>query len=195
MYTTEPENYTIAEYFALEEKAVEKHEYINGKIVQMSGGTIYHGLIAANLITELNIALYPNEKKYFVMGSDIKISIPQKNQIRYPDAVVVCEKIERLPGRKDVLLNPLIVVEVLSDSTRRFDKTGKFDLYQRIPSLKEYILIEQESPEITGFFREEADLWRTQSITDLSENFKFRALNVEIGLEKIYRGVEFREEE
>ena len=194
MLTTEvSRTYTIEEYLAMEEVALEKHEYVNGNIIKMPGGTIYHNLIAGNAITALNNALRKLPQKYFVMGSDMKVFIPQKKQIRYPDALVICEKIETVEGRKDVIINPLVIIEVLSDSTRKFDKTGKFELYQRIPSLKEYILIEQTYPEVTGFYREEKTLWRTQEVNNINEQFVFRALGIKIDLEEIYEGVEFEE--
>ena len=194
MLTTEvSRTYTIEEYLAMEEVALEKHEYVNGNIIKMPGGTIYHNLIAGNAITALNNALRKLPQKYFVMGSDMKVFIPQKKQIRYPDALVICEKIETVEGRKDVIINPLVIIEVLSDSTRKFDKTGKFELYQRIPSLKEYILIEQTYPEVTGFYREEKTLWRTQEVNKINEQFVFRALGIKIDLEEIYEGVEFEE--
>jgi Uma2 family endonuclease len=185
------ETYTIEEYFAFEETALEKHEFINGKIIPMPGGTVSHNIIALNIGAALKYALKKHSKKYFVMGSDMKISIPQKKQVRYPDAVVICEKIETLDGRKDTIVNPLAIIEVLSNSTREFDKRGKFELYQRIPSLKEYILIEQDSPEVSTFFREEKDLWRTQETTDISVKVKLRSLDIEIDMEDIYDGINF----
>jgi len=185
--------YTLEEYFTLEETALEKHEYVNGKITEMPGGTIYHNLIAGNIITAMNNELRKLPQKFFVMGSDMKVFIPQKNQVRYPDALVICEKIETVAGRKDVIVNPLVIIEVLSDSTRDFDKTGKLELYQRIPSLKEYILIEQDYPEVTGFYREEVNLWRTQEVSQLNEKFSFRALGIEIELSDIYEDVVFEE--
>ena len=185
------ETYTIEQYFVFEETALEKHEFVNGKIIPTPGGTVSHNIIALNIGTALKYTLRKQPKKYFVMGSDMKISIPQKKQIPYPDAVVVCEKIETIEGRKDTIVNPLLIIEVLSDSTREFDKRGKFDLYQRIPSLKEYILIEQDYPEVSTFFREEKNLWRTHETTDLNTKFKLRSLNIEIDMEDVYDGIEF----
>lgn len=130
------------------------------------------------------------KKKYHVIGSGQKVYIPIKNQIRYPDALVICEKAEFFENRKDIITNPLIIVEVLSDSTRNFDKEGKFELYQRIPSFKEYVLIEQDYAEVTTFFREEKDLWRVNETTDITTSVPLRSIGIDAPMEEIYDNIE-----
>ncbi|MEO6639497.1 MAG: Uma2 family endonuclease, partial [Ginsengibacter sp.] len=129
--------YSIAEYLAMEENSVEKHEYYNGKIIKMSGGTYNHNLIASNIITTLNMLLEEKQQEYAVLGSDMKVYSPRILSFVYPDAVVVCEKPLFYEERKDIITNPLLIVEVLSPSTEDYDRKGKFFDYKQIPSFKE----------------------------------------------------------
>ena len=98
--------YTIAEYLEREGRTVQKHEFFNGKICEVPGSTISHNLISTRLITELRNKLDNRKGKYFVFGSDIKIHIPEFNHVVYPDAVVICEKIDTFKNRKDIIINP-----------------------------------------------------------------------------------------
>jgi Uma2 family endonuclease len=185
------QKYTLSDYFELEEAAEEKHEFLNGKIVDMPGGTGPHNLISANMITALKIALKPKQSTFLVMGSDMKIVIEAFNRVRYPDAVVVSEYLDYYGGRQDVITNPLLIVEVLSDGTEKVDRGPKFEEYKTLPSFKEYVLISQQLPYITTYFREEDDLWRIRSISDLGGSVFLRSLDCTLSLSDIYEHIDF----
>ena len=150
--------YTIKEYLAFEQRAVNKHEYYNGKIIKISGGTFAHNLIANNVSSELSVAL--RSKAFFVLNSDMKIRIPQFDCFVYPDTVVVFEKPIFYEDRTDVIMNPLLIVEVSSRSTRKNDRTTKFEYYKTLPSFKEYVLIEQTTPWAVASYKITERTWQ-----------------------------------
>ena len=181
--------FSIASYLALEEFSEVKHEFHNGKIIEMPGGSALHSRISVQISHALLLALEKNNKEYIVLNSDIKISIPKENRIVYADALVVCEKIEYMKGRTDVILNPILVVEVLSPSTESYDRNDKFMLYKQLPSLKEYVLVKQTSPHINTFFREKPNTWLDTIEENLSNSIYFASIDCEIPLSQIYRGI------
>lgn len=183
--------YSIEEYFELETFSEHKLEYRNGKIIKMPGAKPRHNLIAGWIITYLNILLMDKVKKYYVLTSDTKIHIPKLNSFVYPDAVVIFEEIQLLEGRNDVVINPLLIVEVLSKSTATNDRTGKFFDYRSIPTFQEYILVEQDFPEVTSFYRKDKKLWEEAVATGLNEKLYVKSLDITIDLSQIYRQVEF----
>ncbi len=190
--TTAPEKlYTIEEYLAFERKAHSKHEFRNGKIVPMTGGAATHNQIIARIINVLINALDALNKEYIVYSSDMKIRIPVHNQFVYPDAVVVCEKPEFYDERTDIITNPLLVVEVLSPSTEDYDQHLKFDKYRTLASFKEYLLVRQDTPFVTDYFREEENLWRTTDVQNLEASISLKSVECELPLAKIYKGVKF----
>ena len=177
------------EYLALEEKSEVRHEFHNGKIIEMPGGTINHSRITAQIISALIVATEKKDKEYIVFSPDMKILIPNENSILYADALVVCEKIEYLAGRKDVILNPVLIVEVLSPSTENFDRNGKFMLYKQLPSLKEYVLVKQERPHINSFFNEKQGVWLDTVEEDLNKTIYLASIDVTLSLKQIYKGI------
>ncbi len=185
--------YTFDEYLDFERQSSIKHEFINGKIVEMAGGTGNHGIIAANMVAELKFSLKEKEKQYFVLGSDLKIRIEAVNEARYLDALVICEKLEYYDNRKDVILNPLLIVEVLSPGTQKYDRSTKFDEYKTISSFKEYVLISQKMPYVSTYYREEEDLWRIKTTMNKQASVYLRSIDVEISLDDIYDGVQFED--
>ena len=187
--------YAVEEYLQLEECAEDKHEYLNGKIDKMPGATGIHNIIVANVITALNIALKKREKKYIVIGSDMKIRIEAFNHIRYPDAVVVCEKLEYYGNRQDVIVNPLLIVEVLSDSTAEFDRGIKFEEYKTLSSFREYVLISQRMTYVTTYFREEDELWRIHNTTNPQDIVDLRSLECRLALQDIYEHIDLAQVE
>ena len=119
----------------------------------------------------------------------MKILIPNENAIVYADVLVVCEKIEYYADRKDVILNPLLIVEVLSPSTEKFDRNGKFKLYKHIPSLKEYVLVKQERPHINTFFKEKPGAWIDTVEEDLNNTIYLASIDCTLSLKQIYKGI------
>jgi Uma2 family endonuclease len=120
----------------------------------------------------------------------MKVHIPEDNSFFYPDALVICEKPLFYSNRKDVIINPLVIVKVLSTSTEDYDRGTKFDKYSSIDSFKEYILIHQSRYEITSFFREESDLWRKTTFRGLDAELYIKALLLSVEIKEIYDGVE-----
>jgi Uma2 family endonuclease len=134
--------YTYAEYLALEEKSTDKHEYYQGEVFVMSGGTPAHSEIAINVAGSLREALrnYP----YHIYGSDLRVRIEAIDYSTYGDVMVVCSELQYYQNRPDVITNPLLIVEVLSSSTRNFDQNKKFEFYRTIPSFEHYLIIDPE---------------------------------------------------
>lgn len=183
--------YSVEEYLAIEDQSIEKHEFRNGKITKTPGAKPTHNLIAANVITQLNIALENSEKEYFVLTGDSKIHVARFSTFLYPDAVVVCEEIELYPGSTTVITNPLLIVEVLSPSTEKNDRQGNFYDYRQIPSFKEYLLVEQKFPYVVSSFKTAERTWQDTEAEGLDSTIYLKSIDCTIELKKIYKGVRF----
>ena len=180
----------IEKYLVNEEKSKEKHEYINGKIRKMPGSTFQHNQITVQIAAAILNQLEIKNKPFKVLSSDQKVYIPNLNQILYPDALVVYEKPEFWNNRKDILLNPILIVEVLSPTTENYDRHDKFMSYKNIPSFKEYVMVRQEKVEVETWYREEPHLWR-ESVYNKGDEVKLLSIGVSIEIDKIYRNIEF----
>lgn len=143
--------YTIEEYYRREEKSVHKHEYHAGKIIRMSGGTTKYSRLKVKAIYLIESFIENQKLDFTVFDSDSKIRIDALNKIVYPDATVVCERVLHFDDGKTTIVNPILVVEVLSPSTQDYDKTDKFGMYRTIPSFKEYVLVDQDTEKITVY--------------------------------------------
>lgn len=132
------------EYLHQEETATERHEYFKGEIFLMAGGTHNHEMICGNMFAALH--QYVRGRGCTAYGSNMKIQVKANGLFTYPDAMLICGKIEFAPERKDIVTNPLLIVEVLSDSTQSYDRGDKFALYRAIPSFAHYLLIHQHQP-------------------------------------------------
>lgn len=181
----------LSEYLNQEEKSETKHEYFNGKVVEMPGGTSYHNLIAARMITALTNAVDKKKQTYYVLSSDMKIYIPAFNAVVYPDAVVICEEMKYYEERNDVIINPLLVVEVLSPSTEAYDRSSKFLKYRTLPSFREYVVVRQDKPQITTFYREKPGIWHEGEAEGIDQEVYLASIDHNITLKKIYKGVTF----
>ncbi|MGB0931411.1 MAG: Uma2 family endonuclease [Chitinophagales bacterium] len=192
------QNFTIEEYLAFEEKSAIKHEYENGQIFAMSGGTPEHGFICNSIGAALRNALKAKESKCKVSGSELKIQIEKYNSFVYPDAMVVCGKLE-MKG-KDAIKNPLLVVEVLSEGTASYDRGKKFKKYISLPSFVEYVLIEQNQPVVHAYHRKMEDGtgrkdWTMRFAHSLEEKIYLESIDCEIALADIYEYVDFPEDQ
>ena len=187
----EPKLYTFEEYLRREEKAVEKHEFYNGKIIKMAGGTYNHSKISANALTALRVAVRNLPQKFSVHTSDLKIYIEPSDIGVYPDALVICQEPIFWKNRLDVIVNPLLIVEVLSPSTQSYDRLGKFELYKSLPSFQEYVLINADKHSVETRFREEPDLWRIKTEDDINNSVSLRSLGVSISMADIYEDIIF----
>ena len=181
--------YTPEEYLALEEKALEKSEYYNGEIFTMAGGTPRHNRISGNLYIELCLSL--KKQSYNVYMADVKLWIPQKNSFNYPDIMVIEGEPEFYENSKDVILNPVIVMEVLSESTADYDRGGKFEQYRSLESLQEYILLSQDKVHIEHFRKTAPHEWLFTEIDDINTQLLLQTIDTAIELNDIYNKVSF----
>jgi Uma2 family endonuclease len=177
------------EYLAIERKAEYKSEYINGQMYAMAGGTPEHNLVAGNALTALNIAL--RERPCLVFNSDMKVRVPSSMKFHYPDAAVVCDKPCYADDERDVLLNPLLVVEVLSESTSAYDRGKKFQYYQELESFREYLLVAQDEPVVERFVKQPDGNWLYSKVAGLDQNIELVTLNCSLRLGDIYAKVNF----
>jgi Uma2 family endonuclease len=183
--------YSLEEYLAFEERSPHKHEFYNGEIIRIAKAKARHNQIAANLTGALKYALRPLPKRYIVYNSDQKVYVESEDKGVYPDVLVVCEKPEFWKGNEELIINPLLVVKVASRSTRAYDREGKFLLYQKIPSFKEYVLVEQNRPSVEAWFQIKPNTWEKTLQTDLEKSINLRSLGVSIDLSEIYEYVDF----
>jgi len=175
---------TAAEYLAWEREQETKHEFHDGEIFAMSGGTRRHNFLSASVITALNVAF--RGKRCWVFSSDQRVEIPGANRYVYPDAVVQCGT-ERAPeAPNDVLTHPNVVVEVLSASTERYNRGLKWDLYQKIPSLTDYLLVSQTEARIEHYERQADGAWRYRSV--VAGDAITLSLGARIEVNAIYEG-------
>lgn len=184
---------TLKEYLAIEKERQQKYEFQNGFIYAMAGGTYNHGLICGNIFGELRTRLKTGNQDCRAMTSEIKLHVESENSFLYPDAMVVCGEVGKSNKDPNAVINPLIVFEVLSKSTATYDRGDKFFMYRQIPSLQEYVLIEQEKPQLE-IYKREGDLWQITRITGLDKKLTLPALQLEIPLTDIYEGVVFEVE-
>lgn len=181
----EKTNYSIAEYFAIEQETGEKHEYYFGEIFAMAGGAPLHGLLSVNASASLREAL-KSKSGCRTYSSDVKIAM-SKQRYSYPDAFVVCGKTEVSEDLSQAVTNPKLIVEVLPSSTATYDRGGKFQAYQKISSFQEYVLISQENILVEVFFREpQSDFWLYRSYTSPEDVIHLKSIDVEIGLTDLY---------
>ena len=190
MTITASKTFTIEEYLELEERSLTKHEYHNGKILEMAGGTTTHNQLTMTVGAEILIAIRNQEKIFQLYSSDMKIWIENILRFVYPDAVTVADQPMYYNNRRDIITNPLLIVEVSSTGTDTYDRNGKFDLYRTLPSFQEYLIVSQEMHHVSRYFREAPDLWRTSDYFKLDEMIPLQSMGVEIPMLGIYRGVE-----
>ena len=177
------------EYLESERKATEKHELHNGLLITMTGASLKHNAIVRNLIAE--IAPFLKGKPCDVFPSDLRVNIPATNSFTYPDLTIVCGEPELLDDHADTLLNPSVIIEVLSPSTENYDKGNKFFIYQQIPSLKEYILIRSTAIEVQIITKKENDLWQFETITNAEASFFIKTTAQQIPLKEVYYDINF----
>lgn len=152
---------SYAEYLALEAKSDEKHEYIDGLILAMSGGTLEHGRLMSAATVELSRVL--EGKPCRVFSSDARVRVQATKRSTYPDLSVVCGEVERASDDREAITNPILLVEVLSESTERSDRGEKFAHYRRLESLQDYVLISQTEPRIECFHRTDSGWMLTEA--------------------------------
>ena len=193
MQLKEQISYTPEEYLERETTASFRSEYYNSEIFPMAGGTPNHNRIALNLSTALNVAL--KRQPYDVFMSDMRLWIPRHRLYTYSDVMVVAGKLEYTPGRKDTIINPIAIAEILSESTEKYDRVGKFKLYRAIPSLREYILISQTEISVEQYAKTEDNKWLLSEYDSEDTVLSLTSLVCQIPLLELYEKVEFEGDE
>lgn len=182
--------YTVEEYIELLKNSDERFEYFDGEIFSMAAGKISHGGIAANLVRSLGNLLA--DRPCQVFGGDTAVKTIKEPPFRLPDVTVVCGDpvIEEISGI-EMLLNPILLVEVLSKNTQDYDRDGKFLVYQAIESFQEYLLVEQHRPHVTRYVRQPDGQWLRGDFIGLDAVVRLESLGVVLPLSEIYRMVKF----
>lgn len=181
--------YSVEEYLNLEESALERSEYCNGEIFTMAGTTPNHNRISLNISGELNFTL--RKTNYQVYMADIKLWIPQRNNFKYPDVMIIEGNPQFYDNRKDIILNPIVIIEVLSDSTKDYDRGDKFQQYRSLESLQEYVLISQDSIHIEHFRKFAPYEWLFTEISQNDAILKLTKPEVTLTVADIYQRVDF----
>ncbi|MGB5595510.1 MAG: Uma2 family endonuclease [Crocosphaera sp.] len=189
MQATIPKQLSIEDYLKQEEKANFKSEYINGKIIPMAGGTVNHNQIAGNIYAELHYAF--KKQDYRVYMGDVRLWIPEKNSFTYPDIMVIEGDPIYYENRKDTILNPSLIIEVLSPSTENYDKEGKFSAYRTIQGFSEYILISQTKIYGEKFTKTEEKKWFFQEFYEEDKTIEVQLGNLSLTFDDIYHKVNF----
>lgn len=182
--------YTLEEYAELEKNLEERLEYFEGNVWSMAGASIKHETIISNL--DFGLRTKFQESKCRVFLSNTRVKVPIYPPYRYPDLSALCGQIEveDFLGL-EVLVNPALIVEVLSPSTADFDQSDKFTYYKSIESFNEYLLIDQNKPHVTLYTKQSADAWLQREYNDLSDNIYLSSVDCEIAVAEIYLDVEF----
>ncbi len=180
-------NVSVKEYILKEQETKTKHEFHNGKIYALAGGTLNHGLIGGNIYSSLRKKLEAKESTCLPFNSDVKLFIEKSNSYVYPDCMVICDEIKTAPEDENSVMNPILIIEVLSKSTSDYDRGDKFFLYRKIPSFKEYILIDQKRHIVDVHFKNEnSDLWQIIRYEGINQTIKIQSLSIELTMEELY---------
>ena len=179
---------TREEYLEMEVQSEFRSEFYEGQIFAMTGGSPRHSQICVNVIRRVAEAIDHRDCRCF--ESNMKLEIVQARAFFYPDVMVVCGDIELARDTTDAILNPILIVEVLSPSTESFDRGKKFEYYRMVPSLREYILISQETPMVESYFKEDESHWMYTVAKGLDQSIPVRSLDLKITLEYLYLKVD-----
>ncbi len=177
---------TEEEYLAFDRASDWKHEYVGGKVIAMSGGTVFHGGVAVGIAGEFRVTL--RGRKCRVYSADVRVNIPEKRSYVYPDVSVVCGRPEYRDTTKDTILNPKVIVEVLSPSSDDYDRGEKFDLYRSIPSLMHYVIAAQDKPLLEVHTRQDDGSWHC-TVYGPGMKAAFTAIGCELEMDLVYGDV------
>lgn len=188
-----PEQYlSLQEYFALEETSEIKHEYYQGIIFAMTGATARHNFILANIISSLRPQL--RGKRCSISPSDLRVKVEATGLYTYPDASVYRGDLRFTDGRQDTVINPTVIIEVLSPSTENYDRGMKFHHFRSIESLQEYLLIAQDNVYVEHYARQDAHQWLLREFTQSDQVIELRSIGCTLALDTIYEEISFTKE-
>jgi Uma2 family endonuclease len=183
--------YTEAEYLELEIASETRNEYRNGEIVEMTGGTPQHNRISGNLYIALSLAL--KAKPYETFHLDQRLWIPAANLHTYPDVMVVPKPIELKTGRKDTVVSPCFMSEILSKSTQNYDRSEKFVAYRTIPSFQEYLLISQYSILVEHYVKTAPERWLLSEYSDPQTILTLNSFDLQLSIADLYENIDFED--
>ena len=189
---------SLEEYLAIEERTGVRHEYHNGKLRPMPGGSRRHSEIIGQVTFQLTKEFRSKNKSCKAMPSDMRVFVKSMQKSLYPDVTICCgERKYSIPNRKDFISNPLVVVEVLSPSTEAYDLGEKFKTYQELKSLREYVLIQQTHcyVEVRTLVDVENGLWKYTYYEKMDDVIQLKSIGAELPLSEVYYDIEFDEEE
>lgn len=189
MSTAPQRRYTEAEYLAFERASEIKHEFYRGEIFAMSGASRQHNRININISALLHEQLKNRDCVHFTI--DMRVKVQVANLYTYPDLAITCSEPRFLDGEFDTLLNPQVVIEVLSDSTEKYDRGKKFEMYRTIPSLREYVLVSQDRAHVDRFSLNEQGQWVLDDASGLDAVIELSTVGCRLPLADIYAKVEF----
>jgi Uma2 family endonuclease len=179
------------EYLEMERTAEEKHEYYKGQIFLMSGASWEHNVIVKNINT--TVLPFLKGRPCDMYGSDLRIHIPENTLYTYPDFSIICGDPGTTDKEKDTIIKPSVIIEVLSKSTKDYDRGTKFNLYRSIKTLKEYILVDSMSVEVETYTRQDDNSWTLKEYKELADSFIIKTINLTLHLQDIYDNVHFEE--
>jgi Uma2 family endonuclease len=182
--------YTLEDYMRREAQSAYKHEFINGKIIRMPNAKGPHNIIASNMMIQMGMAFEIMEKDYTIFNSDQKVYFPSLDEGVYADALAVSQKPSYWDKSQLLLINPILVVEVLSKRTEKYDKNGKFDKYKTLDSFQEYILIRQDMCYAEVWFRAQQGVWHETIIRDLDAQMVLKSVGITISMRRIYKNIQ-----
>ncbi|HEV7503304.1 MAG TPA: Uma2 family endonuclease [Thermoanaerobaculia bacterium] len=179
---------TATEYLAIERQADTRSEYLDGEMFAMAGTSLAHSTIAGNLIGELRQQV--KKQPCRVCPSDLRVHIPTTGLYTYPDVVVVCGEPKLEDDQFDTLLNPTLIIEVLSPNTEAYDRGKKFEHYRSIDSLAEYLLVSQTEPRIEQYLRQDGGRWLFTAVAGLESRITLSSIQCELSLAEVYDKVD-----
>jgi len=189
----ETKTYTPEEYLELEIASETRNEYYNGEIIPMTGGTPEHNKISGNLYIALSLAL--KGKPYETFHVDQRLWIPAVSLYTYPDVMILQKPIELQTGRKDTVINPCFIAEVLSKSTQNYDRSEKFAAYRTIPTFQEYLLIDQYRIHVEHYVKTAVNQWIFSEYDDPNITLSLRTFELPILIADIYENIDFNNQE
>jgi Uma2 family endonuclease len=187
----EKKTYTTQEYFEFELGSAERHEYDNGELRLMTGGTPNHNRICRNLLIALELAF--KEQPYETFVTDQRLWIPERNLYTYPDIMVLEKPIQLQERRTDTVMNPCLIAEVLSKSTKDYDRSEKFLAYRTIKTFREYLLVNQYQIQVEHCLKTAANQWLLSEYTDPQVILNLNSVGLKLKIADMYKNVEFTE--
>jgi Uma2 family endonuclease len=177
------------EYLELERRAERKSEYFHGEMFAMAGASYEHFIIVSNLVRELGNRL--DAGPCSTGSSELRLRVAPNGLYTYPDVMVICGEPQFVDGRRDTVVNPTLIVEVLSESTQAYDRGKKFEQYRTLPSLREYLLVAQDAPRIEQFARQPDDSWPLIESGGMDASIQLASIGCVLPLAKIYNRIDF----